>query len=189
MATPPAQDLPGTHRAPDEALPEPEPAPATGEAAGATSGARTAVVPPAEAERPDTQAERPDTDAERPARDTEAPTRDTEAPAALPGRPTARTTRTGAVRMAPKIRPTRISGTWAAVIVAAVVLIFLLIFILQNMTTATVNLLGFSLSMPLGVAMLFAAIAGAILVALVGTARILQLRRYAKRLGTVDRPR
>jgi len=185
MATPPAQDLPGTHRAPDEALPEPEPAPATGEAAGATSGAWTAVVPPAEAERPDTQAERPDTDAERPARDTEAPTRDTEAPAALPGRPTARTRRT----RAPEFRPTRISGTWAAVIVAAVVLIFLLIFILQNMTTATVNLLGFSLSMPLGVAMLFAAIAGAILVALVGTARILQLRRYAKRLGTVDRPR
>jgi uncharacterized integral membrane protein len=97
--------------------------------------------------------------------------------------------RSAVVPMKPKLRPTRISGTWAAVIIAAVVLIFLLIFIMQNLATVTVNLLGFSWSMPLGVAMLFAAIAGAILVALVGTARILQLRRYAKRLGTVDKAR
>jgi uncharacterized integral membrane protein len=85
------------------------------------------------------------------------------------------------VSSAPVIRPTRISGTWIAVIVAAVVLIFLLVFILQNLTTVTVNFLGFSGSLPLGVAILFAAIAGAILIALVGTARILQLRRFARR--------
>jgi uncharacterized integral membrane protein len=84
----------------------------------------------------------------------------------------------------PAIERTRTGGTWVAVIVAAVVLIFLLIFILQNMTTVTVEFLGLSGSLPLGVAMLFAAIAGAILVALVGTARILQLRRLAKRVGT-----
>ena len=91
------------------------------------------------------------------------------------------------VPAAPVIRPTRISGTWVAVIVAAVVLIFLLIFILQNLTTVTVNFLGFSGSLPLGVAMLFAAIGGAILVALVGTARILQLRRFARRVGMTTR--
>jgi uncharacterized integral membrane protein len=88
---------------------------------------------------------------------------------------------------APVIRPTRTGGIWVSVIVAAVVLIFLLIFILQNLTTVTVNLLGFSGSLPLGVAMLFAAIAGAILVAMVGTARILQLRRFARRVGTTRR--
>jgi uncharacterized integral membrane protein len=80
------------------------------------------------------------------------------------------------------VKRTRISGTWVAVVVAAIVLIFLLIFILQNQATATVRFLGFSGSLPLGVAMLFATIAGALLVALIGTARILQLRRRVRRI-------
>ncbi|MBW4716953.1 DUF1049 domain-containing protein [Saccharothrix sp. SC076] len=57
----------------------------------------------------------------------------------------------------------------------------LLIFILQNLTDATVHFLGMASTLPLGVAMLFAAIGGAVVVALVGAARILQLRREAKR--------
>lgn len=80
-----------------------------------------------------------------------------------------------------KPRPTRISGTWVAVIVAIFVLIFLLVFILQNLTDATVHFLGAAGTLPLGVALLFAAVAGALLVALVGAARIMQLRRQAKR--------
>ncbi|WP_409184661.1 lipopolysaccharide assembly LapA domain-containing protein [Amycolatopsis sp. VS8301801F10] len=80
-----------------------------------------------------------------------------------------------------KVKSTRISGTWIAVIVAIVVLAFLLVFILQNLDTATVHFLGASGSMPLAVAMLFAAIAGAALVALIGGARILQLRKQARR--------
>lgn len=71
-----------------------------------------------------------------------------------------------------------------AVVVAAVVLLFLLIFILQNLSRVTVHLLGAAGSLPLGVALLFAAIGGALLIALVGAARILQLRRHAKRGGT-----
>jgi uncharacterized integral membrane protein len=67
-----------------------------------------------------------------------------------------------------------------AVIVALVVLIFLLIFVLQNLAGATVYFLGMSGTLPLGVALLFAAAGGAALVALVGAARILQLRRFAK---------
>lgn len=84
--------------------------------------------------------------------------------------------------MASVIQPSRISGTWVAVIVATIVLIFLLVFILQNLTSATVSFLGFSGTLPLGVAMLFGAIAGALLVALVGAARILQLRRRVRRI-------
>ncbi|SEP26290.1 LapA family protein [Amycolatopsis saalfeldensis] len=80
-----------------------------------------------------------------------------------------------------KIKRTRVSGTWIAVIVAIVVLAFLLVFILQNLDTATVHFLGAQGSMPLAVAMLFAAIAGAALVALIGGARILQLRKQARR--------
>ncbi|MEC3979932.1 LapA family protein [Amycolatopsis sp. H20-H5] len=80
-----------------------------------------------------------------------------------------------------KIKHTRVSGTWVAVIVALVVLVFLLIFILQNLDTATVHFLGIEGSLPLGVAMLFSVIAGGVLVALIGGARILQLRKQAKK--------
>jgi uncharacterized integral membrane protein len=77
------------------------------------------------------------------------------------------------------VRHTRISGTWVAMIVAVIVLIFLLIFILQNLSSITLSFLGASGNLPLGVAMLLAAVGGALLVALVGAARILQLRRHA----------
>jgi uncharacterized integral membrane protein len=80
-----------------------------------------------------------------------------------------------------KLKPTRISGTWVAVLASIVVLIVLLVFILQNLTDATIRFLGLEGTLPLGVALLFAAIAGAVLVALVGAARIMQLRRQAKR--------
>jgi uncharacterized integral membrane protein len=82
---------------------------------------------------------------------------------------------------AKKLRPTRVSGTWVAVIIALLVLTFLLIFILQNLDTAAVHFLGVSAVLPLAVAMLFSAIAGALLVALVGGARILQLRKETKK--------
>ncbi|WP_374118863.1 LapA family protein [Allokutzneria sp. A3M-2-11 16] len=88
----------------------------------------------------------------------------------------------GTTEPAGKPRPTRISGTWVAILVAIVVLIFLLVFILQNLTDVTIHFLGASFTWPLGVSLLFAAIAGAVLVALVGAARILQLRRQAKRV-------
>ncbi|NKQ55106.1 DUF1049 domain-containing protein [Amycolatopsis sp. K13G38] len=89
-------------------------------------------------------------------------------------------TPTAPPRPAP-IKRTRISGTWLAVIVALVVLIFLLIFILQNLDSVNVDFLGMSGSLPLAVAMLFSAIGGAILVALVGGARIAQLRRATRK--------
>lgn len=76
---------------------------------------------------------------------------------------------------------TRISGTWIAVIVATILMIFLLVFILENLASVTVSFLGMSGALPLGVALLFAAICGALLVALVGAARILQLRRRVRR--------
>jgi uncharacterized integral membrane protein len=76
---------------------------------------------------------------------------------------------------------TRIGGIWVAVIIAAWVLVFLLIFVLQNPDRVSVFFLGAAGTLPLGVAMLFAAIAGAFVVALIGSARILQLRRTARR--------
>ena len=80
-----------------------------------------------------------------------------------------------------KARPTRISGTWVAVIAGLLVLVVLLIFILQNLDPATVRFFGAEGSLPLAIAMLFSAIGGAALVALIGGARILQLRKQARR--------
>jgi uncharacterized integral membrane protein len=79
------------------------------------------------------------------------------------------------------IKRTRISGTWIAVVVALIVGVFLLVFILQNLDTATVHFLGMAGSLPLAVAMLFSAVAGALLVALIGAARILQLRKETRK--------
>lgn len=79
---------------------------------------------------------------------------------------------------------TRISGIWVSAIIATVLLVLLLIFILQNTRSVTVQFLGVSWGVPLGVAMLFSAIVGALLVALPGAARILQLRRRVHKLGT-----
>ncbi|CAM4300352.1 lipopolysaccharide assembly LapA domain-containing protein [Kibdelosporangium persicum] len=86
-------------------------------------------------------------------------------------------------------KATRTSGTWIAVIVATVLLVFLLIFILENLTTVTVSFLGMSGGLPLGVALLFAAISGALLVALIGGARIMQLRHRVRRAARVSATR
>ena len=76
---------------------------------------------------------------------------------------------------------TRISSFWIALGCSAVVLILLLIFILQNNRPVDVSYLGIHGNMTLGVAMLFAAVSGMLLVGLAGTARILQLRAAARR--------
>ena len=68
-----------------------------------------------------------------------------------------------------------------ALVVAAIVMIFLLIFIVQNSDPVDVRYFGFAGTLSLGVAMLFAAIAGALTAALLGTVRILQLRARARR--------
>ncbi|MFI5608325.1 lipopolysaccharide assembly LapA domain-containing protein [Amycolatopsis sp. NPDC051903] len=79
-------------------------------------------------------------------------------------------------------RPTRVSGAWIAAVVAIVLLAFLLVFILQNLDSVTVHFLGMSGSLPLGIAMLLAALGGMIVIALVGGARIFQLKKQSKRL-------
>lgn len=109
------------------------------------------------------------------------PTSDTPAPDLSPAPPT--TSKSASVT-----RRSRISGIWVAVIVATVLLVFLLVFILQNLPTVTVTFLGLSGQLPLGVALLFAAIVGALLVILVGAARILQLRRRVHRANHGNTP-
>lgn len=80
-----------------------------------------------------------------------------------------------------RVRWTRISAAWVGIIVAIVVLVLLLIFILENLRDVTVTYFGASGQLPLGVALLFAAIGGALFVAMVGVARLTELRLNARR--------
>ena len=54
-------------------------------------------------------------------------------------------------------------------------------FILENTQSVKVSYFGLGGHLPLGVALLLAAIGGALLVGIVGTARIVQLRRRVRR--------
>ena len=57
----------------------------------------------------------------------------------------------------------------------------LLVFIMQNTDSTTVNFFGWQWNLPVGVAILLAAVCGGLLTVAVGTARIVQLRRAAKK--------
>jgi uncharacterized integral membrane protein len=83
-----------------------------------------------------------------------------------------------AARRSPR---SRIGETWVILVVAALVLLLLLIFILQNGQQSQVSFLGAHGSLPMGVALLLAAVFGVLLVALPGTIRILQLRSAGRR--------
>ena len=89
--------------------------------------------------------------------------------------------------MEKRVRRTRISSTWVAIIVAIVLVVLMLIFILQNLGTVTVTYFGATGQLPLGVALLFAAIGGAALVAIVGVARLGQLRLNARQRRRVSK--
>lgn len=84
---------------------------------------------------------------------------------------------------APAVTRTRTGGLWTGLVLSAIVLIFLLVFILQNPDPVRIQFLAFTGQLPTGVALLLAAVAGLLLVAIPGALRILQLRRAAARAG------
>src|SRR4249920_472860 len=88
-----------------------------------------------------------------------------------------------------RIKRTRTGGIWVAVGFFAVILLLLLIFILQNGQKVDVSYMGAHGHLPLGVALLLAAVCGVLLVVLAGTARIGQLRATARRHRRVDAKR
>ncbi|WP_347755705.1 LapA family protein [Agrococcus sp. ProA11] len=73
-------------------------------------------------------------------------------------------------------------GTWIALILGTLILILLLIFILQNNVEASFAYFGWQFTLPLGVAMLFAAIAGVLVAGLLGSVRLFKLSRRVRRL-------
>jgi uncharacterized integral membrane protein len=144
---------------------DPQPAPTQGEALSAQPAPEdTPQVPPQQATPPQQTAPDPATPpVARPA-----------APPPLPQH---------------RIKRTRTGGIWVAVGFFAVILLLLLIFILQNNTDVSVSYLGMHGHLPLGVALLLAAVCGILLVVLAGSARIGQLRATARRHRKVDAKR
>jgi uncharacterized integral membrane protein len=76
---------------------------------------------------------------------------------------------------------TKAAATWTGLVIGVLVLILLLVFILQNLDKVGLKLFFWEFSLPLGVSLLMAAIAGALIMALAGGVRILQIRRLAKK--------
>jgi uncharacterized integral membrane protein len=79
------------------------------------------------------------------------------------------------------VKFTRAAALWSAMIAGFVILILLLVFILQNTDSTTIHFFAWEWNLPVGVAILLAAVCGGLLTVAAGTARIVQLRRAAKK--------
>ena len=70
----------------------------------------------------------------------------------------------------------------AYVVLGVIVLILLLVFIIQNNVATRFEYMAWTFSLPLGVAMLLSAIAGALIMALVGSVRMFSLGHRVRKL-------
>lgn len=82
----------------------------------------------------------------------------------------------------PRTAVTRAGVIWVAVVTALLLLVLLIIFILSNQQAVDITFLGLAGEVPLGMALFISAVAGGILVAAAGGARIIQLRTRARRI-------
>lgn len=73
-------------------------------------------------------------------------------------------------------------AAWFGLVVGVIVLIFMLVFILQNNVPTQFTFLAWDFTIPLGVAVLFAGIGGALITAAVGTTRMVVLGRNVRKL-------
>jgi uncharacterized integral membrane protein len=76
---------------------------------------------------------------------------------------------------------TRTSLAFNSLIAGAIVLVLLLVFILENTQSVKISYFGAGGHISLGVALLLAAVGGALLVGLAGIGRVFQLRRRLRR--------
>jgi uncharacterized integral membrane protein len=80
-----------------------------------------------------------------------------------------------------EMRRTRVGGSWIILVASLILLALLLIFVLQNLNKVHVHFLVANFTAPLGVALLLAAICGALIATIPFAARIFQLRRATRR--------
>ena len=82
---------------------------------------------------------------------------------------------------------TRAGTTWVLACIAALVLVALIVFLAQNSGATEISFFSLHGRFPLAVALLAAAVAGCLLTLIVGSTRILQLRRVVRRRRRDDR--
>lgn len=101
--------------------------------------------------------------------------------APIHGGPVGQTAADVSARAPQRVPATRTSMAWAGVWAAALGLVAFIVFMLQNTGSVHVYFVGMDGSLPLAVALLIALAAGVVLTLGLGTARIGQLRRLARR--------
>lgn len=79
------------------------------------------------------------------------------------------------------VERTRAASFWVSVVVTALILIALIIFLAQNSSEISIHFLGWSGHISQALALLIAAVCGALLVAIPASIRIVQLRHGAKK--------
>jgi len=82
---------------------------------------------------------------------------------------------------------TRTGAAWVGACLAAVIAIALVVFLAQNTDRVHVSFLWMDVNTPLALALLVAALAAALLTLVIGSARILQLRRRVHQQGPPSR--
>lgn len=105
----------------------------------------------------------------------------TPAPSSVPTEPSTPSPDNQVAAPQSAVRFTRAAALWSALIVGFLILILLLVFILQNTDSVPIHFFGWRWSPPLGAAILLAAVCGGLLTVAVGTVRLYQLRRAAKK--------
>ncbi|MFC1421490.1 lipopolysaccharide assembly protein LapA domain-containing protein [Streptacidiphilus cavernicola] len=100
----------------------------------------------------------------------------------------ARTFGSGHKRRGRPVPRTRTGTAWAGIIAAVVLLILLIVFIAQNAHPVDVSFLMLHGRFPLAVALLAAVAGGALITVVIGSLRMLQLRRAVPRRSRVAAP-
>jgi len=80
-----------------------------------------------------------------------------------------------------KLPVTKLGRIWTATVLGIIVLILLIVFIAQNQDQVTLRYFAYEGEVNLGLALFIAAIGGALVVAIAGVARVIQLRATAKK--------
>jgi uncharacterized integral membrane protein len=88
----------------------------------------------------------------------------------------------------PLLPVTRTGVVWWALGFSLLLLILVLVFVLQNLTNARTSFFGLTWTIPLGLDLLLAALLGGVIAFLLGAARMLQIRRVARRYAGRKRP-
>lgn len=80
-----------------------------------------------------------------------------------------------------KVKGSFAASTWVALTIGFLLLIVLIVFILQNQQQVPLNFLAWTVDFPAGIAFLIFAVAGALIMALVGGWRMFELRRQVRK--------